>query len=152
MVPVATGAITEVRRHASRAAGFDLVAGGGGGFPGRGDMVVERRLAVDLGFPLSEQVEVGTRQHEDQFGRHHPRSSRSAAVTPKPTMIAGSKSVEPRAMLPMTMTTTRPVRPVTRPITKATTARPNSDQPVSRAIAAKRAPSSRRCRTGSGKS
>ncbi len=71
-------------------------------------------------------------------------------VTPKPTMMAGSSSAEPRARLPMTTTTTSPVRPAITPATKATTARPKNDQPACRARAASRATSSRRCRTGSG--
>src|SRR5581483_3646961 len=109
---------------------FDLVAGGGGRLPGGGHVVVERGLPVDPGLPLPEEVEVGARQHEDQLGRHHPRSSRSAAATPKPTMMAGSSRADPRARLPTTTATTTPVRPTASPKTKATTARPNSDQPA----------------------
>src|SRR5581483_11637495 len=132
-----------------RLAVLDLVAGGGGRRPGRGHVVVERRLAVDLGFPLAEQVEVRARQQEDEVGRHQPRSSRSAAVTPNPTIMAGSSRAEPSTRLPMTTTTTRPDRPTTTPATNTTTARPKSDHPARRASEASRATCARRCRTGS---
>src|SRR5581483_1196054 len=84
-----------------------------------------------------------------RVGRHQPRSSRSAALTPKPMMMAGSSRAEPTTRLPTTRTTTSVVRPITTPATKTTTARPKSDQPARRAIFASRATCRRRSRTGS---